>query len=360
MKVMFIVQGEGRGHMTQALALRELYEEQGHEICCVIVGHNKKKGSVPSFFKDAFKCRVIETASPNFVHNEAGGVCLWKTFVKSSYSWWKLIITFLRIRSRIHKHQPDVVVNFYEPTFGIYRLLGGNCKKSYAIGHQFMFLHPDYVCNKDQENRLSMFFAKQFTRLVGAKSEKVALSITEELPKSGITIVPPILRKAIFDASAPVSQDGFILLYALGKGFGKRLMDEHSSSRIEVFTEKFWPSDKSTFEFGNITFNQLDGEKFLLYMRKSNMVVCTAGFETASEAAYLGKKVMMIPTPNHVEQYYNAWDFQLAGLAKMRKDFDTLDLSNTNLNPEAIKKFQVWVDSYKSRFISVLCLDRQK
>jgi uncharacterized protein (TIGR00661 family) len=356
MKVMFIVQGEGRGHMTQALALKELYEELGHEVCCVIVGHNKKKGSIPSFFKDAFKCRVIETASPNFVLNDAGGVCLWKTIVKNSYSWWKFVITFLRIRSRIHKHQPDVVVNFYESIFGAYRLLGGNCKKSYAIGHQFMFLHPDYVSNKDRENKFSMFLAKQFTRLIGAKSEKIALSITDELPKAGIIIVPPILRKAIFDNSKPIARDGFILLYALGKGFGKRLLNEHPSARIEVFTEKFWPSECSTLAAGNIIFNQLDGEKFLHYMRRADMVVCTAGFETASEAAYLGKKVMMIPTPNHVEQYYNAWDFQLAGLARMRKDFDDLDLSDTNLNSQAIEKFRAWVDSYKARFISVLGL----
>ena len=30
MKYMFIVQGEGRGHMTQALAVNELIEKEGH------------------------------------------------------------------------------------------------------------------------------------------------------------------------------------------------------------------------------------------------------------------------------------------------------------------------------------------
>ena len=359
MKIMFIVQGEGRGHMTQALALKELYEEYGHEICCVLVGHNKKKGSVPAFFKDAFKCRVIETASPNFVFNDEGGVSLFKTVVKNSYSWGKFFSTYLRIISRIRKHQPDVVVNFYEPIFGVYRLFGGRCKESYAIGHQFMFLHPDYVCNHDKENKFSMFLAKQFTRLIGARSKKIALSITDELPKHGITIVPPILRKVIFDKSEVIAQDGFILLYALGRGFGEKLLNEHSTSRIEVFTEKFWPSNYSTLSVGNVTFNQLDGEKFLRYMRRSDMVVCTAGFETASEAAYLGKKVMMIPTPHHVEQYYNAWDFQIAGLARMRHDFADLNLTDTTLNPDALSKFKTWVNSYKSRFASALCLDKK-
>lgn len=355
MKIMFIVQGEGRGHMTEALALKELYEEHGHEICCVIVGRNKK-GSVPSFFKNSFKCQVIETASPYFVMNKDQGVSLWKTVIKNSYSLWKFVITFFRIGSQIRTHQPDVIINFFEPIFGVYRLFGGVCKKSYAIGHQFMFLHPSYISNKDPKNRFSMFLIKQCTRLIGVRSDKIALSITDEMPISGITIVPPILRKAIFDKTEDISHEGFILLYALGKGFVERLLCERPASRIEVFTQKFWPSDYPTLSVGNITLNQLDGEKFLHYMRRSDMVVCTAGFEAASEAAYLGKNVIMIPIPNHIEQHYNAWDFQIAGLAIMRKNFDNLNLADTNLNPQAIATFRIWVDSYKFRFILALGL----
>ena len=35
MKILFIIQGEGRGHLTQALSLRQKLMAEGHEIVCV-------------------------------------------------------------------------------------------------------------------------------------------------------------------------------------------------------------------------------------------------------------------------------------------------------------------------------------
>ena len=38
MKILFIIQGEGRGHLTQALSLRQKLMAEGHEIVGVLVG----------------------------------------------------------------------------------------------------------------------------------------------------------------------------------------------------------------------------------------------------------------------------------------------------------------------------------
>ena len=38
MKVIFVVQGEGRGHLTQALALKQQVLHEGHEVVKVLVG----------------------------------------------------------------------------------------------------------------------------------------------------------------------------------------------------------------------------------------------------------------------------------------------------------------------------------
>ena len=38
MKILFIIQGEGRGHLTQALSLRQKLADEGHEIVGVLVG----------------------------------------------------------------------------------------------------------------------------------------------------------------------------------------------------------------------------------------------------------------------------------------------------------------------------------
>ena len=37
MKVLFVIQGEGRGHLTQALSLKQMLHNEGHEVVGVLV-----------------------------------------------------------------------------------------------------------------------------------------------------------------------------------------------------------------------------------------------------------------------------------------------------------------------------------
>ena len=41
MKILFIIQGEGRGHLTQALSLRQKLTDEGHQ---VVAGGLKQRG----------------------------------------------------------------------------------------------------------------------------------------------------------------------------------------------------------------------------------------------------------------------------------------------------------------------------
>lgn len=49
MKVIFVIQGEGRGHLTQALALKQMLLHEGHEVVKVLVGKSKNR-VIPEFF----------------------------------------------------------------------------------------------------------------------------------------------------------------------------------------------------------------------------------------------------------------------------------------------------------------------
>ena len=50
MKILFIIQGEGRGHLTQALSLRQKLMAEGHEIVGVLVGKSPAR-RLPDFFR---------------------------------------------------------------------------------------------------------------------------------------------------------------------------------------------------------------------------------------------------------------------------------------------------------------------
>lgn len=49
MRYLFIVQGDGRGHMTQAIALSDILRRNGHEVVEVLVGKSKVR-VIPDFF----------------------------------------------------------------------------------------------------------------------------------------------------------------------------------------------------------------------------------------------------------------------------------------------------------------------
>ena len=49
MKFLFIVQGEGRGHLTQAITLEEMLLRNGHEVVEVLVGESSSR-ILPGFF----------------------------------------------------------------------------------------------------------------------------------------------------------------------------------------------------------------------------------------------------------------------------------------------------------------------
>ena len=70
MKFIFIVQGEGRGHLTQALTLEDYLQQEGHEVVKVLVGKSQSR-ELPDFFKRRLKAPIERFESPNFLPTPA-------------------------------------------------------------------------------------------------------------------------------------------------------------------------------------------------------------------------------------------------------------------------------------------------
>lgn len=70
MKVLFVVQGEGRGHLTQAIAMEDLLRRNGHEVVEVLVGKSNSR-SLPGFFNRNIKAPIKRFLSPNFLPTPA-------------------------------------------------------------------------------------------------------------------------------------------------------------------------------------------------------------------------------------------------------------------------------------------------
>lgn len=57
MKVIFIVQGEGRGHLTQAIAMERLLTNNGYHVTEVLVGKSLSK-RLPGFFTRSIQAPI--------------------------------------------------------------------------------------------------------------------------------------------------------------------------------------------------------------------------------------------------------------------------------------------------------------
>ena len=251
----------------------------------------------------------------------------------------------------VRETQPDVIINFFEPMAAFYTITRRKRPPVVAIGHQFMFQHPDYVRAAHLWKQLLSM--KIYTRLLGARATKLALSLYEapDLPGKRIIVGPPILRKQLFQLTSNPNGN-FVLVYLLNHGYADQII-AWSAKNPQTKLHCFYDKPDAPAEFAHspaLTFHRLDGEKFLQMMAQCRHVVCTAGFESVSEAAWLGKPLFLVPVENHVEQQVNALDAQQFGLGLAETSFN---LDRLKELPERLstEKFQAWVQCASKKLL---------
>ncbi len=353
MKIMFTVQGDGRGHMTQAISAAQTLERQGHEIVAVTIGTNCNR-TVPDFFRRAFDDRLTHISSPGFSLTGGKGVAVLGTLSHAVRGIGHYRKSLAAIRGLIESARPAIIVNFLEPLTGLFNLLLPHSIPVVSVGHQFMIGHPAFVGSP--RFALQQWVMRRFVSLAGARSTKMALSFypAASIPERHLFVCPPLLRQEVFDL--PQDLPGkFLLAYVLNQGYAEDILRWHKANpevELHCFCEKpkvepVWRYDSTLF------FHKLDGAKFLRMMAECRGVACTAGFESLNEAAWLGKPLLVIPVANHVEQHLNALDAEKAGLAVAATEFDLTPLL-AQKRPANVNAYRAWVRQAGSVFPSVI------
>ena len=119
MKFLFIVQGEGRGHLTQAITLEEMLLRNGHEVVEVLVGESSSR-ILPGFFNRNIQAPVKRFISPNFLpaaDNKRAN--LKKSFIYNLLRIPEYFRSMCYINQRIKDTGAEVVINFYELLTGL-------------------------------------------------------------------------------------------------------------------------------------------------------------------------------------------------------------------------------------------------
>lgn len=358
MRVLFLVQGEGRGHLTQALSLAQILQLAGHEVLGAIVGITAER-AVPTFFSEKFTAPIYPVFSPGLVYN-AGTNALepFKTTlsaVRALRPFWR---SLRQVRDHIDTLRPDVVVNFYEMLGGMTYALLRPSVPMICIAHQYMAFHPDFQRPKGQ-----WFYRQAFkvnTRLTcfGAQ-ELLALSFDKQAnaPRERLRVVPPLLRQEITELK-PAAGD-FLLAYVTQPSLKIELEKAHQQQpgiQMDAFHSDAIGPDQVIDK--TLTYHAIDGKRFLDFMARCKAIVTTAGFESVCEALYLGKPALMIPQSNHYEQACNAIDSQRAGVGITSDRFDINQLLDfiPHYDLQASERFKAW--HAQGYFIFLAALNR--
>ncbi len=320
---MFIVQGEGRGHLTQAIALAQMLRRHGHEVVEVMVGKNPNR-TLPPFFAEKIDCPLSTFDSPSFDYGRAGkrgkiAKTLFVNVTPSKLEKWRKSMT--RIVRRIEKVEPDVVVNFYEILLGVSHLFHRLRVPVVSVGHQFLVDHPDYAHrSRSDQGQFALRLNNMLCSLGTTKTLALSLYPLKDFYRERMAVVPPLLRSELFELEA--RDEGYILGYVLNPGYADDIREwhrHHPEVPLRFFWDKAGAPETLTVD-DTLAFHRIDDRKFLEMMAGCRGYATTAGFESVCEALWLGKPALLVPA--HLEQEINAEDAAGIGAGIVAGDFD--------------------------------------
>lgn len=344
LKAAFVVQGEGRGHMTQALALARFLRAAGHEVTQVLVGTSPFR-SVPDYFVEQIGAPVETFAAPTQVPDQAGQGA---SGIATTVDVLRRLPGFVRSIGTIRQAtaDADVVVNFLDLMGALAALVPGPATPSVAVAHNYVFLQRDR--GQLPGPRLTRRAVLGYVRATAAGSAvRLALSFGpgEHPGPRCLEVVPPLLRPGLDGLS--VHDGGYLLAYALNPGYGD-LMAEWQRRHPDVEVHCYIDGGAAALAdapAGQFHAHGLDAEAFLRHLAGCRAYVGSAGFESICEAFFLGKPVLAVPTAGHYEQTLNGWDAARAGAARVGsyKDLTAFWEATEVPSTTAVGEFRQWV-----------------
>jgi uncharacterized protein (TIGR00661 family) len=342
-KFIFTVQGEGRGHLTQAISFTQIAREAGHEVIGYAVGSFQGR-KIPSFFLDFIgDTPLLQYNSPSIIFGNGKSVQLAKTAMQAVTNFKTFWKSATQLEEFIEELKPDGIINFYESITGLYKLKSRSKVPTMSVGHQYLLLNKNF--ESFPEKKIDRILLNMNTMITSIGSKKLlGLSFRPIDNDEKIEVVPPLLRQQV-KSIVPKAGERW-LAYLTHFRLSEDIM-AWSNANPEVKLDCFWdnPARKETYHYSDsLTFHPIDAENYLAKMTECAGLISTAGFESVAEAMYLGKPAMMVPVPNHIEQMINAYDGELSGAGIGASTFDLSIFKNYLPSHVSVQEqYQEWV-----------------
>ncbi len=291
MKIFYGVQGTGNGHITRARVMSKALSMQGFEVDYMFTG----RSSDDYFDMDLFNgCQFRDGLTFN---TEKGQVNYLKTVLQSKP------ITFIKDVKSLDLSSYDLVISDFEP---VTAWAGKIQKKTVlGIGHQYAFNHKIPKRGSDPLAELVMKYFAPVTLGVGLHWYHFDQPILPPIIETKEPTVKIDERKILvylpFESPADINSS----------------LSQFTDYQFHVYSPVPFDSNNP-----NIIFQPLSRNNFQRDLRDCTGIISNAGFELASEALHLGKKILAKPLHAQMEQISNAAALEQLGYGHTMNDLD--------------------------------------
>ena len=301
-RILYALNGQGRGHTSRALAVAHVLRQRGHEVvfCCGDPAASRLQQRhepvldvpAPRELVRGNRVRLLATAR----HNLPLAVRT-PTIVEA-------------LAERMRELAPDLVVSDFEPFAPrAARRLG---IPAVALSHQQVI--TETRCHVPLRFAASAAFNRLGIGIMTPRGlfERVIVPSFFFPPlRAGRSadLVPPILRPEVL--AARPHRGEHVLVYVNHPAGSERLLGALRRVEAAFVVYNVPPPDRPE-AYPNLTFRS-PSPRFVDDLAAARAVVCTAGFTLISEALYLGKPVLALPNRGFFEQALNALYLRRSG-----------------------------------------------
>lgn len=311
MKIFYAIQATGNGHISRASQLYPYLQKFG-SVDFFLSGNNASLNiDLPIKFK---------SAGCSLHYSKCGGLNYWN------------IVKNIRPRQMFKDAQSlplknyDVVINDFDSITSL------ACKMqkihSVQFGHQASFI-SDATPRPEKRSIMGEMILKHY-----APSPK---HIGLHFDKYDSFIHPPIIKDEIILA---VPKDlKHITVYL--PSFQKHCLEKAFNKLSDLEFHWFLNDVEFKHTINNITYYPVNQKQFNQSLISCHGIITGGGFETPSEALYLGKKILSIPIRSHYEQECNAAALKKLGVPVVYEVGDDFDLIIENWLEMPIKYTEI-------------------
>jgi len=322
MNILYGVQATGNGHISRSREIISALKHAGHCVHVILSGRD------PALLWDMGIFRPYTVFRGMTLEFERGRLRPFKTALNLPIRQLYRDIGSYRAPCAF-----DVALVDFEPvTARIARRLR---IPSIGIGHQYAFNYKVPVSKWAPVARWILRYFAPVDHAIGLHWHHF-----------GYPILPPVVPQLISAAGAQSKKILVYLPFEQQKDV-LQLLGRFSSHDFYYYTAVSEARDES-----NVRLRPFSRIGFIADLRSCNGVLCNAGFELASEALHLGKKLLVKPLTGQLEQTSNARALKMLGLADVISSLDAgsvhawlaRDPAPAQNYPDVARLIAEWVD----------------